>query len=209
LETNLLKDITSFSEWGGQAWASLLEHALSKFGALQGKRVLELGFRSGKMTCLFALLGAEVTGIETDAAAVPAASAEVARLGVGAKVSLVHYDGDLAHCMALENRQFDLVFSKSVLVLLREALPQQLKCMEGLLAPGGRFIFLENAHGGMFIALIRWLRYLWNRQLQPSGIDYFKRSHLRLISTIFEIQEVKVSYWPPIYLIMGSKKNPH
>ena len=85
-------------------------------------------------------------------------------------------------------------------MLLRGALPRYLHALDELLAPEGRYVFLENANGGIIFALIRCLRY---RQLRPSGIEYFTPLHLRLISEVFGIREVKKSYFPPIYLIMG------
>jgi SAM-dependent methyltransferase len=197
--------LSDFIEWGGQSWERLLRYALSKSGAVEGKKVLEIGFRSGKMTCLFALLGAEVTAIETNASALPIANEEVVRWGVRSRVSLIHYDGNLAHCMALKGRKFDVIFSKSVLVLLRDSLPLYLQGLEELMAPGGRFIFMENAHGGKVFALVRRLRYLWYKDLRPWHIDYFRPFHLKLISQTFAIDEIKRSYFPPIYLIMGHK----
>src|SRR5215813_6643972 len=122
-EADLLRDISTYTEWGGHSWAHLSRYALSKLGTLQNKRVLEIGFRFGKMTSLFALLGAKVTALETDASAISTAHAQVIASGVSSRVSLLHYDGDLSHCTALKGEQFDVVFSKSVLVLIGDSLP--------------------------------------------------------------------------------------
>ena len=202
----LRKNVAEFTEWGGEAWARLTKYALVRLGALENKRVLEIGCRFGKMTCLFALLGAEVTALETDASAIPMAQEAVNHWGVSARVSLLHYDGDLSHCSGLKGKQFDIIFSKSVLVLLCDALPRFLHGLNELLVPGGHCVFIENAYGGRIFALIRCLRY---RQLRLRGVEYFTRFHLQMISAIFEIQELKKSYFPPIYLIIGCKKCSH
>ena len=200
-----LQHIDHFTEWGGHSWAYLTQYALSKVETLQNKRVLEIGFRFGKMTSLFALLGAEVTGLETDASVIPKAQQEAATWGVSSRVSFFHYDGDLSHCSVLKGKTFDIIFSKSVLVLLCDGLPRYLHALDELLAVQGRYIFLENAYGGRIFALIRYIR---EKELRhPVNREYFTRFHLRAISDVFGIQEVKKSYLPPIYLIMGCKKD--
>jgi predicted O-methyltransferase YrrM len=199
---HLLQNLAEFAEWGGRPWVSLCRHAFSTLGSLEHKSVLEIGFRFGKMTSFCALLGAQVTALETDASVIPLAQEQVNRSGVSSRVSLLHYDGDLSHCASLKGRQFDVIFSKSVLVLMGKALPQYLHNLEDLLRPGGRCIFLENAYGGKVFALMRSLL----RHAHASHVDYFTESHLKVVATIFEIQEVKKSHFPPIYLIVGGKK---
>ena len=80
-----------------------------------------------------------------------------------------------------------------------------LQGLNELLASDGRYIFLENAYGGKIFGLSRCLRY---RQWHLPGIEYFTRFHLQLISQILAIEEVKRSYLPPIYLIVGRKRYP-
>jgi SAM-dependent methyltransferase len=204
-QEDLLRNISEFAEWGGRPWALLCRHAFLKLGRLENKRVLEIGCRFGKMTSLFALLGANVTALETNASAIPRAEEEARSRGVSAKISFFHYDGDLSHCDALNGQQFDIVFSKSVLVLLGDALPGFLRGLDGLLAPGGRCILLENAHGGKIFTAMRWLRF--RRWRHPSRIVYFTPYHIALISQVFKIEELRRRYFPPIYLIMCEKKS--
>ena len=202
---DLLQNISKFTDWGGQSWAHLTRYALSKVGSLESKQVLEIGSRFGKMSGLFALLGAQVTALETDASAIPLAQKLADDWGVSSRISYLHYDGDLSHCAALKGRQFDIIFSKSVLVLLCDGLPRFLQGLNELLASDGRYIFLENAYGGKIFHLIRCLRY---RRWHLPGIEYFTRFHLQSISQILAIEEVKRSYFPPIYLIVGRKRYP-
>jgi len=200
---HLLQNISHFTEWGGRSWADLTRYAVLKAGTLENKCVLEIGSRYGKMTSLFALLGAEVTGLETDGSVIPKAQETAADLGVSSKVSFLHYDGDLHNCSALKGRHFDLIFSKSVLVLMRGGLPKYLEGLDALLAPRGRCIFLENAYGGSFFAVIRYLR---RPHWRPFEREYFRSSHLQMISRVFKIEELKKTYFPPIYLIIALKK---
>jgi SAM-dependent methyltransferase len=121
-------------------------------------------------------------------------------------VSLVHYDGDLSHCALLSSQQFDLIFSKSVLVLLGDALPRFLQELNNVLDPGGRVIFIENANGGKTFAFVRWLRSTWWKHTK---FHYFDAAQLEQISVVFQVDEVKKSFFPPIYLVMGRKKPRH
>jgi SAM-dependent methyltransferase len=155
------------------------------------------------MTTLFALLGANVTGVETSTSAVRRAQVEIHSRPIRSKVILTHYDGKLSHCAALNNQQFDIVFSKSVLVAVGNALPQFLGDLAKLLAPEGRCIFVENAYAGGIFALLRALRRRWRGRQR---YDNLGSTHLELISQVFDITEIRRSYLPPIYLIMGKKR---
>lgn len=115
-----------------------------------GRRVLDLGCRYGKMSCLFGLLGAEVLGIDTDAAAIPRAEAERDRWSLGRSVEFAHYGGDLDEL----DRSFDFVFTKSVLVVVPE-LPELLRGVAARLAPDGELLAVENAAGGPVLDFVR------------------------------------------------------
>src|SRR5438093_6304729 len=117
-DEKVLANLSYFTEWGGRSWENLFKYALRDLGDLNGKTVLEIGPRFGKMSACFALLGAQVVGVETDAAALRQAEAEVKQWDMLANVAFFNYDGDLDHCDALSGSEFDLIFTKSVLVLL-------------------------------------------------------------------------------------------
>ena len=199
----VLANLSYFMEWGGRSWEKLCRYALHNLGDLQGKTILEVGPRFGKMAVCFALLGARVVGIETSARAVKRAEEEAKRWGVQAQVSVVLYDGDPDHCEALNDSVFDLIFTKSVLVLLGGSLADYLHKLDRRLKPEGSCIFLENRHGGPVFALLR--RLLRPRKL-PHRITLLRPGHLRLIGQVFHLTEVKKSLIPPIYLIVARKK---
>jgi protein-L-isoaspartate O-methyltransferase len=123
--------------------------ALNFFGELDGKRVLEIGGRSGRMTSLFAMRGAHVTMIETGSTA--EAATETARWGVSDRVHLIQTRGDLKE---IASRTFDIIFTKSVLWSIGN-LGAFLDSLEPHLAPGGKVAFIENYRGG---GLLQWLR---------------------------------------------------
>jgi SAM-dependent methyltransferase len=201
-QQHLLEHISEFTEWGGKTWAALCRRGFYSIGSLENKKVLEIGFRFGKMTSFCALLGAQVTALETDASVIPKAQAVINGHGVSSKVSLCHYDGNLSHCESLNGKQFDVIFSKSVLVLMGAALPKYLVELDSLLSPGGSCLFLENGYGGKVPALLRSIF----RRGHASRVDYFTDDHVKMVASVFRIQEVKKSYFPPIFLIVGRKK---
>ena len=64
---DLSRNLGYLVEWGGRNWETLLRSAirdLQEEGALDGTDLLEVGTRYGKMAILFALMGAQVTGID-------------------------------------------------------------------------------------------------------------------------------------------------
>src|SRR6266542_1001308 len=83
---DVLANLSYFTEWGWRSWENLCRYAIQNLGDLHGKTVLEIGPRFGKMSACFALLGARVVGIETNAAALKQAEEEVKRWGVQANV---------------------------------------------------------------------------------------------------------------------------
>lgn len=202
--SGVLSNIGYFTEWGGYSWRKLCRHALLALGDLHGKTVLEIGPRFGKMSCCFALLGAKVIGVETNAAALMQAEKEIRKWGVEAKVTLLYYDGDLDHCVALKQLEFDLVFTKSVLVCVGDSLSDYLQKINRRLKYNGRCIFIENRHGGPFFSSLR--KVLPRSRNNYQRVTYFRPMHLAMINELFSIVEIKKSMFPPIYLILAKKK---
>lgn len=142
-------DLDYFVEWRQYLWRKPVENVLRFLGDLMGRRVLEIGGRSGRMACLFASLGANVTMLQKGDCA--AAAAEVEKWQVSDRVSLLSTDGGFDK---VADKVFDVVFTKSVLWSLPN-LADFLDQIAGLLAPGGKVAFVENVHGGKLVAWIR------------------------------------------------------
>lgn len=198
-----LANLDYFTEWGGRGWKNLCRHAIHHLGNLQGKTVLEIGPRFGKMSTLFALLGARVVGVETNANALPVAENEVKRWNVHERVSFFHYNGDLDSCPAIGKMEFDIIFTKSVLVLLGNQFAEFLKKLDGRLKPGGQCVFLENRYGGTFFSFLRMVRPASRSHFKR--VDYLTPLHLKIIGQVFPILEIKKTFFPPIYLIIAKK----
>jgi SAM-dependent methyltransferase len=156
------------------------------------------------MSACFALLGAQAVGIDTDAEALKKAEREAQKWGVQSRVSFFHYDGDLDHCHALDNFEFDVVFTKSVLVLLGSCLPDHLEKLDRRLKQGGKCIFVENRAGGALFSL---LRQVWPPSRKHyHGVTYLTPAQLKIINRVFRITHVKATLLPPVYLIVAGKR---
>jgi len=200
IANNPLAHLDYFVEWGGWPWRRLVRLALEGFIGrdLTGLDVLDIGTRRGKMACLFSLLGARVVGIDKTPGFEEEARAEAERLGIADRVEFILTDGTLG---ALAGRRFDLVFTKSLLILVPN-LPDFVKGINGLLKPGGRVCFIENGYGNF---LVNWLRpfihdWDWHRA------RYFTGQEIKLLNETFETALVKFRAVPPVYLYCGRKR---
>jgi ubiquinone/menaquinone biosynthesis C-methylase UbiE len=198
---NVLANLRYFTEWGARGWRKLVAHALHQFLGtdLQGQKILEVGSRYGKMSCLFALLGAEVVGVDINRKILATAREEACRWGVQERVQFVGYDGDLD---VFPDEQFDAVFTKSVLVLVPQ-LDAFLRTMSAKLKPQGKVVFIENSYGNRVLHL---LRNVWHRKWNFRKASYFTPQHVATLRNIFDVRILKKVWLPPIYLICGQKK---
>jgi SAM-dependent methyltransferase len=140
-------------EWRQWLWRRPARELLAPFEQFRGKRVLELGSRYGRMSCLLAAAGAQVTGVDTKERAKAISEEEARRWGVEKRCNFVVYNGD---CRTLPKATYDFIFTKSVLVMIPHVDYQH--CLEGLcdsLAPGGVGLFLENVNS----RFINWVRH--------------------------------------------------
>ncbi len=204
-QDEVIAKLDYFMEWGGNSWVKLCRYALSQVGDLKGKNVLEIGPRFGKISVMFALLGANVVGIETSSKDLKVAEEEIKKWGVQQNIELVHYDGDLDSCAAIQGRKFDIIFSKSVLVLLGDTFSEFLKKLETKLNPGGQCVFLENRKGSSLYFFLRMIRPSSRRNY--NRISYLTGSHLKVIEEIYSVTEVRKTTFPPIFLILATKKS--
>jgi len=135
-------DLDYFVEWRPWLWRKPVADALEFLGDLRGKRVLEIGGRTAKMSSLFALLGADVTLLEK--AVPPSAEAEVRKWNVADRVQLVATTGGF---QKIVGQLYDVIFTKSVLWSVLD-LAGFLEQLRGHLVPGGKVAFVENYRGG-------------------------------------------------------------
>jgi len=188
-------DLDYFVNWRPYLWRDPIARALRFLGNLRGKRILEIGGNDGRMTSLFALLGADVAMLDT--VDLGPSVAEVAQWGVGDRVRLIRTDGGFNE---VRGETFDAVFTKSVLWGV-ERLAEFLDQIEAHLADGGKVAFVENVRGGR---LEFWLRrniihrgrFDWEDHyygITPSQIDLFRerfadlnvRRHRHFVYEIF------------------------
>jgi 2-polyprenyl-3-methyl-5-hydroxy-6-metoxy-1,4-benzoquinol methylase len=103
-------------EWRPYLWLRPLEYALGDPMRFDGKRILDLGCRYGKMACWFAAQGAIVDGVDVSREAIALAKVEQSKWRIGDHVlSFRVFDGNLAK---LPLGEYDFVFTKSVLTIL-------------------------------------------------------------------------------------------
>lgn len=198
-----LSHLDYFAEWGGAAWSRLIRTGLVDYlgGDLSGKRVLDFGSRNGRMSCLFALLGAEVTGLDIHPECAETGRREAEQFGLSSRAEFMRYSG---HLEEVAERRFDVIFSKSVLVLVPD-LHNTLTGLERLLVPDGRFVFIENGRGGLPLRAARWLRH--RGKWDYSGVTFFARPEIDLVSSLFTVERAERSLVPPIHLLCGRKKS--
>jgi SAM-dependent methyltransferase len=202
LRSDTLSHLEYFTEWGGPAWERLVRVGIVDClgGSLEGKNVLEIGARYGKMSCLFGLLGANVTGIDIHSAHIEAARAEAGAFDLESTVHFMKYGGDLRQ---LSGSGYDLVFAKSVLWLfpnLKEVAIQ----IDRLLATGAEVLFIENALGGPLLRLARKLKHAgrWDY----SSAHFMTSKRIDELKSVFRVDRIVRNRIPPIYLIGGGKK---
>jgi ubiquinone/menaquinone biosynthesis C-methylase UbiE len=148
---------------------------------------------------LFALLGAKVTGIDINRECLIAAEQEAVKHGVSERVKFLVYDGNLD---VFPDETFDIIFTKSVLVLVPE-LESFLATLNRKLKPNGKVVFIENGYGNILIHFLRRFRHTtW----QVSTANFFRRDDMKLLRKIFDVKEIKRAWFPPIWMIYGEKK---
>ena len=195
-----LQHLDYFLEWGGKGWQHLMDDAFQDFTGteLRDQLVLEVGTRYGKMACLHALLGARVVGLDINRKSLAIAREEATKLNVADKTLFVQCGGDLAF---VKVNAFDVVFSKSVLVLVPDLI-RFLEEVKEKLKPGGKIIFLENAKGPWWMHRLRALRH---RRWDYTKSRYFTSHEIEAVSDVFDEFVVKSLVYPPIVLMMGRK----
>ena len=83
-----------FVEWRPRLWVPAVRWLLGDPARFQGKKVLEMGCGSGRMSCLFGWLGAQVLGVDLPGVSLEQARREAERLGVGERVRFLNCSAD-------------------------------------------------------------------------------------------------------------------
>jgi SAM-dependent methyltransferase len=117
-----------------EAWWTLLESLLPKAPA----RVADLGCGTGTVSVLLAEHGYEVTGIDLSPRMIDRARAKAQSAGLG-----MRFEVGNAGEPELEPGAFDVVFARHVVWALPDP-TAALQRWAALLAPGGRFVFVEG-----------------------------------------------------------------
>jgi len=92
--------------WKNRDFLRLKDHALTMLGPLPGRRILDLGCADGASMVYCGLQGAEVNGVDLDAAQVAKANARVARFGLRGEARVAD-----AKAMPFPDEHFDGVIS--------------------------------------------------------------------------------------------------
>ena len=192
-----------FMEWGSRKWQEFMKIAIDEFIGrdLCGIKVMDFGSRSGKMACFFALLGAEVIAVDIVDGFCKRVKLEAQRWHVAEHVHPI--DLRRKNFNFLPKESIDIIFTKSVLVVVPN-FETVLKNFNFLLKRNGKFVFLENGKG---FFIFSFLRCLHHRKWDFSKANYFTDEHIKKIEKVFGGPIfVRKSFFPPIYLVMGEKK---
>jgi SAM-dependent methyltransferase len=187
---NALAHLPYFLEWRPWLWGPAVRWLLGDGTQFRGKRVLEPGCRSGRMTCLFGLLGAEVLGVDLPDVPLDGARREAERWGVSDRVRFLNYRGDPG---TLPEGEFDFVFTKSVFVQVRER-EAFLTALASRLTAGGELLAAENVAMGPVLNYLR-------RAVIHRGREFVKRSHgvdpafLAAVRGAFDRVEYRSFFW--------------
>ncbi len=182
--------LSYFVEWRPLLWTPAVKWLIGDPKRFIGKRVLDLGCRSGRMSCLFGLLGASVTGLELNQVSLHEAWEEAKRWNLIGQVHFEHYDGNPSH---IPGDNYDFIFTKSVLVVIDD-LGTFLPGLALKLSRDGELLAAENLTGGRFLKFVR--RYFIHRRWRGfesrfHGVDL---KFLTILNEVFKIVELKRYY---------------
>lgn len=194
-ETVNLTSVERFIEWGGAPWLRQVQHGLAWIGDVSSLRVLELGTRRGRMATWFGLQGATVLGLDVDEAPLVDARRFAAANGVGERVTFGTHSGDPRELPT----GFDLIFSKSVVVLMDVEVAAA--GMARALNPLGRILLVENARGPLPVHLLRMVR---RRSVRPHGANYFTPDSVDIVRRYFDVDLVR---WSPTVVVIGATRH--
>lgn len=177
-------------EWRTWLWRKPAEWLLVPFERFRGQRVLEFGHYNGRLSCLLAAAGAQVTGLDLDRIPTKRAIEEAKRWGVESRVEFITYDGNYDR---LPRQQYDFIVSKSALVMTdKSRLDQLFAALNERLTVGGRLLCLENS-ANRTLRFIR--KHLLHRHISAEYWEYvswgFTRADLARMAEHFGPMKVR------------------
>jgi ubiquinone/menaquinone biosynthesis C-methylase UbiE len=142
-----------------------IRFALEKLGNPEKKLVLDSGCGAGTISCLFALQGASVIGIDVDQSRVEAAQRQAQLLAVSERCQFMVGNSEV---LPLRQNSVDCIFSKSTIQYMdrERVLGEYMR----VLRPGGIVLLLENLPGNPLVVLYRLYRKLFS--WRKADIDY-------------------------------------
>lgn len=196
-----LNRLNQYAEWGGESWLKMTKKAIEKLPSLDlhGKKVLDFGCRYGLMSVFFARLGAEVVGVDINAEPLETARKNAEDNGVGSQISFQQLDGD--DDLMVKNGPFDIIFSKSVLVVVPD-IHKQLDLFRKILTDDGICMCVENGVGIWPIEHIRRFRH---RKWDYNKANFFNSETIRLFCEVFDEVDTETNIIPPIYTVVARK----
>jgi len=201
-----------FVGWGGPSAVQLTKSAIEILGNdLTGRKVLDVGFGQGQMSCLFALLGAQVVGVDIHGVNLLTAQAEAKRWGVSERTAFTVYSGDPR---TIQQADFDIVFTKSMLLLISD-LEVFLRALATRLRHRGQVAFVENGFHNPLSILTRRLVHWWRDNKDYDGNAaynwhlpaYLSRSRINAMRRVFDLRQVTRAQSRHWYLIHGFKRD--
>ena len=165
-------------QWHAPIWDPLIRKGLDGAGDLEGKRVLEVGCGDGGLACLLAACGAEVFATDLSQTRLRAGKALAEQMGLSSRV---HFFRGNACQLPLGPGRFDLILTRSVLVLLdrRQVVPRLARL---LVAETGAAVFIENMENHPALQMWRrvtrtkWGRYPYFSDAEVVSFrDFFER----------------------------------
>ena len=201
-----LDNLSYFMEWGAPAWEHLLRQVITKeLGTewFRGKRVLELGCRTGRISTLFALLGADVVGLDIDDRYLKFAADEAEVFGVGAKTEFKNEDL-MKYCEETSSH-FDLVFTKSVLVAVSD-LERLIAAVKNRLVPDGVLASIENGKGDLLLRSLRKIRRLGANSFDHSTVKYFDKQRIDAFRNSFDDFQLHRVRLPPVFAFVARNR---
>jgi SAM-dependent methyltransferase len=174
--------------WRRYAWTKSAVRLLGQFDQFRGKNVFEFGPGPGRMSCLFAALGARVTSY--DLVSMQPAREEARRWGCEDRVHFESYDGDFSR---LPKQKYDIVFTKSAISFAdKNNYEELLRALKKLLTPGGTGYFLENVTTPLLYQIRRNITYrdsCW--EVHDFGITHRR---VTAFCRIFDWAEIKRNF---------------